>query len=85
MLLAMAEKKQEPNFEDALKMLEKITDEIEHAEIGLEESIEKYEQGMKLVTRCREILTQAEQRIQKITPTPSGELKAEDTDMQNHA
>lgn len=65
-------------FEEALKKLEKLTEEIEKGEIGLEESITRYEEGMKLVAQCREILSSAEQRIQKLSPTPSGELKATD-------
>lgn len=64
-----------PTFEEALKELEQITSQIESGEIGLEESIAKYEQGMKLVTKCRTILTKAEQRIQTLAPTSSGDLK----------
>ena len=63
-------------FEEALKKLEKLTVEIERGEIGLEESIARYEEGMKLVAACRDILTRAEQRIQKLSPTAAGELKA---------
>jgi exodeoxyribonuclease VII small subunit len=70
--------KDEIKFEDALKRLEKLTEEIERGEIGLEESIVCYEEGMKLVARCREILTTAEQRIQKLSCTPQGDLEASD-------
>lgn len=70
--------KKELTFEEALKRLEKITEQIEQGEVGLEESITRYEEGMKLVTRCRDILNKAEQRIQQLSPTPSGELKATD-------
>lgn len=76
----MTDKKKDPSFEDALNMLETITETIERGEIGLEESIEKYEQGMKLVARCRDILAQAEQRIQKLSPTPAGDIQAQDVD-----
>ncbi len=54
------------SFEDALAGLEEIADEIERGEIGLEESIAKYEKGMKLLQRCRDILASAEQRIVKL-------------------
>jgi exodeoxyribonuclease VII small subunit len=53
-------------FEQALSELEKIVKKVEQGEIGLEESIEKYAQGMKLITHCREILDQAEKRIETI-------------------
>ena len=72
--------RKKPTFEESLKELEQITEQIESGGIGLEESIAKYEQGMKLVAKCRAILTKAEQRIQTLAPTPSGDLKASDTD-----
>jgi exodeoxyribonuclease VII small subunit len=40
-------------FEEALARLEGIADEIEQGKIGLEESIARYEEGMKLVQRCQ--------------------------------
>ena len=49
-----------PTFEEALKQLETIAEQIERGQIGLEESIVKYEQGMTLVKQCREILAKAE-------------------------
>lgn len=55
-------------FEQALAKLEKIADAIESGKIGLEESITRYEEGMKLLAQCREILTTAEQRIIKLRP-----------------
>jgi exodeoxyribonuclease VII small subunit len=68
--------KNELSFEDALKRLEGIAREIEEGKIGLEESITRYEEGMKLVKQCRDILARAEQKIQKLQPTPSGHLEA---------
>ena len=58
------EKKQ--TFEEALTELEKIVEKVEQGEIGLEESIEKYAQGMQLIKHCRDILDQAEKRIETI-------------------
>ncbi len=57
-----------PTFEEALSQLETLAEQIENGQISLEESITKYEQGMKLVTQCRGILSKAEQRIQKLQP-----------------
>ena len=62
----MTEAKKKPSFEEALKQLEKIVTQVEEGKIGLEESINKYEQGMKLVQQCRAILDQAEKRIETI-------------------
>ncbi len=57
-----------PTFEEALHQLETLAEQIEKGQISLEESITKYEQGMKLVAQCRTILSKAEQRIQKLQP-----------------
>ncbi len=75
----MADETRKLKFEDALGNLEKLTDEIERGEIGLEESIDKYAAGMKLVAHCRKILGKAEQRIQKLSPS-SAEEERRDTD-----
>ncbi|MCB9867442.1 MAG: exodeoxyribonuclease VII small subunit [Phycisphaerales bacterium] len=58
--------KKPPSFEEALARLETIADDIEQGRIGLEESIERYEEGMKLIQRCRAVLTEAEQRIVRL-------------------
>ena len=69
-------KKKEPTFEEALSQLETIAEQIEQGKIGLEESISKYEEGMALVKRCREILANAESKIQKLQEFPDGTLEA---------
>jgi len=58
--------KKPPSFEESLARLEAIADDIEQGRIGLEESIARYEEGMKLIQRCRAILTEAEQRIVRL-------------------
>jgi len=53
-------------FEQAMAKLEKIVTDVEQGKISLEDSIEKYENGMKLIQHCRAILEQAEKRIETI-------------------
>lgn len=53
-------------FEEAMQRLDAIVQAMESGEIGIEESITKYEEATQLAARCRQILDQAEQRIQKI-------------------
>ncbi len=54
-------------FEESVAQLEGIVAAIESGQIGLEESLAKYEQGMELVKRCRGILDRAEKRIEQLT------------------
>jgi exodeoxyribonuclease VII small subunit len=56
-----------PKFEDALVELERIVRELEDGQIGLEESLARYEQGVGLLRRCYQQLQQAEQRIMTLT------------------
>jgi exodeoxyribonuclease VII small subunit len=65
-----------PKFEEALARLEDIVGAIEQGEIGLEESIVRYEEGMGLIAHCRKILGEAELKIQKLQADAEGDLKA---------
>ena len=47
-------------FEENLKKLEDIVDQLESGEIDLEKSVELYEKGMKLKNNCEEKLKKVE-------------------------
>jgi exodeoxyribonuclease VII small subunit len=68
-----------PSFEESVTQLEQIVAAIESGQIGLEQSLAKYEQGMELVKRCRTILDNAEKRIEQLNETSKG-LSAEPLD-----
>jgi len=63
-------------FEEALARLESIVSAMESGEIGIEESIARYEEAMALATHCRQILDAAELRIQQIQADAAGRLTA---------
>jgi exodeoxyribonuclease VII small subunit len=65
------------NFEDALRELEQILADIEGGQIGLEESLAKYERGNFLIQHCRTILGAAEKHIEKLSKAPDGSLQSE--------
>jgi exodeoxyribonuclease VII small subunit len=54
-------------FEQALAELEQIVRELEDGQVGLEESLSRYEVGVRLLKRCYQQLSQAEQRILRLT------------------
>ena len=62
----------EANFEQAMKRLEEIVEQMESGELSLEDLIVRYEEGMKLVKVCQERLASAEQRIEIITRNSAG-------------
>ncbi len=59
-------KKNEKNFESALKRLEQISDLLENEKTPLEESIKLFEEGIELKEYCEEKLKSAKVKIDKI-------------------
>ncbi|HEX3358165.1 MAG TPA: exodeoxyribonuclease VII small subunit [Tepidisphaeraceae bacterium] len=64
------------SFEEALRELEQILSEIEGGQVGLEESLVKYERGNFLIQHCRGILGSAEKQIEILSKQADGELAA---------
>lgn len=60
------DRKEPQSFEEALKRLEQIVNELEDESISLEASIKLYEEGIELSKHCTETLEEAELRIKKV-------------------
>ena len=56
----------EKTFEEKIKELEYIVNELESGEIDLDSSIEKYTKAMKIVKECDEKLKNVEEQVNKI-------------------
>ncbi len=69
------------NFEQSIDQLTEIVSRIEQGQISLEDSLQQYERGMKLIRHCRDILAKAEKRIEKISEADldEGDDKNSDT------
>ncbi len=63
----MGKKKQKHNFEKDLSRLEEISELLESNEIGLEDSISLYEEGIKLSKSCLTTLKKAELKVTKLS------------------
>ena len=74
----MAKKNQNPpkTFEEALAELEQILGQIEGGEVGLEESLVKYERGTFLIGHCRSVLNRAEKQIELLSKAPDGGIES---------
>lgn len=59
----MSKKKSSDNFEEKLARLEEITTSLENSEIGLEDSIQLFEEGVKLSKECLSVLEIAELKV----------------------
>ena len=70
-------KEKDNNFENNLKKLEMIVDKLESGNIGLEESVKLYEEGMKIKKICDKKLKDIEMQIKKIKVEDNKVIKEE--------
>jgi exodeoxyribonuclease VII small subunit len=61
-------------FEEALKKLEKMVDEMESGELPLEAMLARFEEGTRLVKVCQTKLEEAELKVQKLEKNAAGEV-----------
>ena len=64
------------NFEESMGKLEEIVTELENGNLNLDESVNKFEEGMKIAKQCNSILQNAEKKI-SILLEKDGEIKEE--------
>ena len=62
----MTMKNTDISFEEALKDLEKIVEELNNGDMELEKAITAYEKGIKLKNICEDRLKNAQERIELI-------------------
>ena len=74
----MSDKKNDFNFEEKLRELEQLVTRMEDGNLGLEESLEAFENGVKLVKECQQALEAAEQKVKVLT---SAEGDTEDLEL----
>lgn len=68
---------EEKNFEQSMQELENIVTELEKGELNLDDSVKKFEDGMKIAKQCNNMLEQAEKKI-TILLEKDGELEEKD-------
>lgn len=64
------------SFEENMENLEKIVSELEKGDLNLDDSVSKFEEGMKISKECNKILEDAEKRI-TVLLNKDGEIKEE--------
>lgn len=59
-------KKKENSFEGSLNRLQEISDALESGEVGLDQSIKLYEEGITLAKICFTTLKEAELKVSEL-------------------
>jgi len=67
----------EVKFEQALEKLEEIVAGLEDGDLSLDESLAKYEEGVRLIRLCQKKLGEAKKKIEILVKTKDGKIKTE--------
>jgi exodeoxyribonuclease VII small subunit len=70
----------EIKFEEALKKLEKIIDEMEKGDLSLDEALKKYQEGLELSRACSQRLENAKKKIDVLTKNKKGDFELKPLD-----
>ena len=62
------------NFEENINKLESILSELEKGDLNLDDSVKKFEEGIKISKECNKMLEEAEKKI-TILLEENGEIK----------
>ena len=63
-------------FEDAMKQLEGIVQNLENGDLPLENSLKSFEEGMKLVKFCSSKLEEAEKKVNLLVKESDGKYSS---------
>ncbi len=67
-----------PDFETSLKELEEIVEQLETSDLALDETLAKYEKGIKIYKQCYQILEKAEKKINVLLKNSTGDIRTEE-------
>ncbi|MDD4941645.1 MAG: exodeoxyribonuclease VII small subunit [Candidatus Omnitrophica bacterium] len=73
----------EIKFEDALKKLEKIVEELEQGDLSLDEALKKYQEGIELSRACTARLENAKKKIDVLAKNKKGDFELKPLDEDN--
>ena len=76
-------KDQSVDFEKSLQELETLVEQLEQGELPLEDSLQRFEQGIKLARACQRALKDAEQKVRVLTEANDETDFVEDGDGEN--
>jgi len=65
----------ELKFEEALRRLEAIVEQLETGDLPLEEALAAFEEGVKMVKLCSKRLNEVEKRVSILIKNAEGELE----------
>jgi exodeoxyribonuclease VII small subunit len=74
------ESRREPGFDELLERLQKVVSKLEAGNLGLEESLAAYEEGVGLARTAHGVLDGAEKRVELLVRAGTGGVAREPLD-----
>ena len=65
----------EVKFEDAVKKLGKIVEDLEKGDLSLDEALKKYQEGLEMARVCTQKLDSAKKKIDVLSKNKKGEFE----------
>jgi exodeoxyribonuclease VII small subunit len=69
------------SFEEAYAQLEAVVGALRNGQMPLDQALERYQEGMKLVQYCNELLQKAQLSVQQLNVAADGSLTLEEADI----
>ena len=76
----MSKEKNEIDFEESMEKLEKIAKELESDKLSLNDSVKKFEEGMKISKKKKKVLDEAEKKITILIDDTEKDLEVDEED-----
>ena len=70
----------EIKFEESLKKLEKIVEDLEKGDLSLDEALKKYQEGIELARLCAQRLENAKKKIDVLVKNKKGDFELKPLD-----
>ena len=70
----------EIKFEETLKKLEKIVEDLEKGNLSLDEALKKYQEGIELSRQCSQRLENAKKKMDVLVKNKKGEFELKPLD-----
>lgn len=66
---------EQKSFESSLRELEQIVEQLEAGDLPLEQSLDLFEQGVRLSRECQRRLDEAEQKVEILLKGDDGKIR----------
>jgi exodeoxyribonuclease VII small subunit len=63
-----------PSYEESFTRVEELVKELESGELSLKQSLRKYEEAVKSMNRCYELLDEAQKKIEMLVKDAEGRI-----------